>query len=87
MNIQEIKLALEFIANAPELAQKVLDQALSLPNIPTPTMGGEVFWDTLAEVKGWKLQQNMITRHARIIDQNNVRHAWGTINGMYKALE
>ncbi|MCR4891527.1 MAG: SHOCT domain-containing protein [Lachnospiraceae bacterium] len=29
----------------------------------------------------------MITRHARIIDQNNVRHAWGTINGMYKALE
>ena len=66
---------------------KILDAELSLPNIPLPTMDKEVFWDNLAEYKGWKLQQNMITRHARIIDSNNIRIAWGTINGMMKVMD
>ncbi|MCI9186449.1 MAG: hypothetical protein HFF34_02925 [Oscillospiraceae bacterium] len=60
---------------------------MSLPNIPMPTMGGEVFWDTLAEYKGWKLQQNEFTKHCRILDADNVRRAWGTKNGMIKALD
>lgn len=60
---------------------------LSFPNISFPTMGGEVFWNTLAEYNGWKLQQNMITHHARILDSNNIRIAWGTINGMEKAMD
>ena len=38
----------------------ILDMELSLPNIPLPTMGGEVFWNTLVEYNGWKLQQNML---------------------------
>ena len=49
-------------------------------------MGGKTFWNTLTEVNGWKLQQNMITHHARILNNSNVRIAWGTINGMEKAL-
>lgn len=65
----------------------ILDMELSFPNIPFPTMGGEVFWNTLAEYNGWKLQQNMITHHARILDSDNVRIAWGTINGMEKAMD
>ena len=28
---------------------KILDSELSLPNIPTPTLGGEVFWNNIAE--------------------------------------
>ena len=28
----------------------------------------------------------MFTHHARILDSNNVRIAWGTINGMEKAM-
>ena len=47
----------------------ILEVELSLPNIPLPTMGGEVFWNTLAEY-----------------NSNNVRIAWGTINGMEKAM-
>lgn len=65
---------------------KLLDKEISMPNIPMPTMGGEVFWNTLAEYNGWRLQQNMFTHHARILDNNNVRIAWGTINGMKRAL-
>ena len=50
-------------------------------------MGGEVFWNNIAEYGGWKLQQNMITHHARILNSDNVRIAWGTINGMIKAMD
>lgn len=64
----------------------ILDAELSLPNIPMKTMGGEVFWNTIAECNGWKLQQNMIFHNARILDSENVRRAWGTINGMDKAM-
>lgn len=70
-----------------EKISEVLEQEISLPNIPFPTMGGKVFWDTLAQYKGWRLQQNEITKHCRILDPNDVRRAWGTKNGMIKALE
>lgn len=78
------------LSTDPALCKKllsILDEEISLPNIPLPTMGGETFWTTFAECNGWKLQQNMITKHARILDQNSVRIAWGTINGMKKALD
>ena len=65
----------------------ILDAELSLPNIPFPTMGGIIFWTDIAEYGGWRLQQNMITHHARILDSNDIRIAWGTINGMEKAME
>lgn len=58
-----------------------------MPNVPTKTLGGHTFWDTLVEYNGYKLQQNLITKHARILDSDDVRIAWGTINGMKKALE
>lgn len=48
-----------------------------LPNIPVQTMGGHFFWDTLREKNGWKLQRHKFTGHARILDPENVRQAWG----------
>lgn len=87
MDLNEL---LKNVATAPQLLHSVkdiLNEEISLPNIPTPTLGGKVFWNTLAEYNGWRLQQNMITQHCRIIDQDNVRRAWGTKNGMIKALE
>lgn len=65
----------------------VLNTQLSLPNFPLQTEGGETFWNNLAECNGWRLQQNMITHHCRIIDENHVRRAWGTKNGMIEALD
>lgn len=83
----EILLALKLIEKNAENALNFLNKELSAPNIPTPTLGGEVFWNDLAEFKGWRLQQNMFTKHARILDPNNVRRAWGTVNGMYTSLD
>jgi hypothetical protein len=50
-------------------------------------MGGEVWWDNVAEHGGWKLQQNTLTKHARILDDQNVRRYWGTFNGMKRAMD
>ena len=82
-----IEEALKFIASHPEIALKVLNAELEMPNIPTPTMGRHRFWTTLAEFNGYRLQQNQLTHHARILNANDVRIAWGTLNGMEKALD
>lgn len=65
----------------------ILNAEIALPNIPMPTMGGVIFWITLAECNGWKLQQNLFTHHARVLEKHNIRVAWGTVNGMKKAFE
>ena len=78
------------ISTTPTLIRQlneILDSEISLPNIPTPTMGGQMVWDTLAEANGWRLQQNELTKHCRILDPDDVRRAWGTRKGMEKALE
>lgn len=54
----------------------------SMPNIPLPTMGGNVFWNELAECNGWRLQKNMVTQHCRILDPSDVRRAWGGDDAM-----
>ncbi len=89
-NIQEYENVLKVLGeNSSQSAGllKILDSELSLPNIPFPTLGGEVFWTNIAEYNGWKFQQNMVTKHARILDENNVRIAWGTYNGMERAMD
>lgn len=81
--------AMEIISTNPSAVKiflSILNEEISMPNIPMPTLGGEVFWNTLCERNGWKLQQNMITHHARILNSANVRIAWGTVNGMIRAL-
>lgn len=40
-------------------------------------MGGEVFWTDLAEYNGWRVQQNTFTHHCRILDDEDMRIAWG----------
>ena len=65
----------------------ILNSDLCMPNIPFPTMGGHTFWTNLCEYQGYKLQQNQFTHHARILDSNDIRIAWGTVNGMEKTLE
>ena len=78
------------LSAAPTLVRQlneILDSEISLPNVPLPTMGGQMVWDTLAEANGWRLQQNELTKHCRILDPDDVRRAWGTKKGMMKALE
>ena len=82
-----IKLALDFLLKFPDEGMNILNSDLCMPNIPFPTMGGHTFWTNLCEYQGYKLQQNQFTHHARILDSNDIRIAWETVNGMEKTLE
>ncbi|MGG1669770.1 hypothetical protein ACIFOE_03805 [Paenibacillus sp. NRS-1783] len=75
------------IASNPKLIGQLCDLVGSMPNIDFPTLGGKVFWDTLAESDGWQLQKNKLTDHYRLIDPNYVRKAWGSEKAMMSALE
>lgn len=50
----------------------------SLLNWQTPTMGGKQLWTDFQWRSGWRIQQNVLTKHWRLLDESNVRHAWGT---------
>ena len=87
MDIELLKLIFETADSGIRVAQganELSNADISMPNIPFATMGGKVFWNTLAERNGYKLQQNMITQHARILNSDDVRVAWGTVSGMEK---
>ena len=49
---------------------------MAFPNVPTPTLGGNFFWQTLRAKNGWKLQQNDFTKLYRILDPANIRRDW-----------
>lgn len=48
------------------------------PNVATKTLGGREFWGDVAHFHGWRIQHNVLTKHYRLIDGDDVRHAWGT---------
>lgn len=37
------------------------------------TWGGKVWWKTITELSGYRIQQNMFSRHYRLLDQENSR--------------
>ena len=37
------------------------------------TMGGEAWWNNIESREGFRLQQHKISRHLRILDQDNYR--------------
>ena len=47
-------------------------------NLPIKTLGGREFWGDVVHFHGWRIQQNALTEHFRLIDGDDVRHAWGT---------
>ena len=51
-------------------------------NVDFPVVDAGFWWDMVAETNGWKLERNKITGHARILDPNQVRKAWGTLEDM-----
>lgn len=49
------------------------------PNIPFPTMGGNLWYDNIFEVEGWRLQQHRtvgLQAHYRFLNAENVRVGW-----------
>jgi hypothetical protein len=50
----------------------------NLPNLRLPTIGGKQFWTDHRWRNGWRIQQNAMTGHWRLLDPGNVRFAWGS---------
>ena len=67
-------------AEEPEVAPPPAEptMASSRPNLKTQTLGGIQFWGDVAYFHGWHIQRNIFTGHFRLLDVNDVRHAWGT---------
>ncbi len=47
-------------------------------NIPMKTLGGRQFWSDVYWFHGWRIQKNFYTGHYRLLDDSDVRHAWGS---------
>ena len=59
----------------------------ALPTVEGEVMDSGLWWDTLAETNGWKLQRNKVTGHGRIINPQKVRKAWGRVEDMTESFE
>lgn len=57
------------------------------PNIPTKTMGGEICWNTIRSNKNYRLQRHQLTRHCRILTNDDVRVANGSEESMIAEFE
>ena len=54
------------------------DDGDAMFNLKTSTMGGKQLWTDYVWRRGWTIQLNAITGHWRLLDEKNVRHAWGS---------
>ncbi|TCT25612.1 Xre family transcriptional regulator [Melghiribacillus thermohalophilus] len=67
-----------------ELGEDVLEvvETVALETVERPikkTLGGKVWWTDMLQNNGYILQQNLISKHFRIIDHNNYRY-YSTFN-------
>lgn len=86
MDIKFVEKSLINIVNNPVACIKALNKELPLPNIIMPAMD-ILHWDNIATFKGWKVQLNRTNQHARIVNDCNIRLAWGTAKDVYSALQ
>ncbi|WP_165701099.1 esterase/lipase family protein [Crateriforma conspicua] len=50
----------------------------SMWNVPLKTAGGSQFWTDHVHREEYRIQQNVLTKHWRLLDQKDVRRAWGS---------
>jgi len=44
------------------------------------TLGGRQFWGDVAYFHGWRIQHNIVTGHYRLLDEDDYRHASGSLD-------
>jgi len=42
-----------------------------------PTLGGQQLWLDVYFFSGWRIQQNILTGHCRLLNPKSIRYAWG----------
>ncbi|MGE0609065.1 MAG: lipase family alpha/beta hydrolase [Pirellulales bacterium] len=48
-------------------------------NLPLRTMGGKQYWADVQAFHEWRIQWGTLSKHYRLLDGENVRHAWGSL--------
>ena len=56
-------------------------------NSPTPTLGGKQVWRDTRVLAGWRIQENVILGHCRLLDPGNIRRAWGDYESCRRQLD
>lgn len=50
------------------------------------TLGGRQFWGDVHFFHKWRIQQNILTKHYRLLDGDDYRHTWGTYEDCHAKL-
>jgi len=58
-----------------------------MPKIKVPTMGGGQFWADRRYRHGWRVQENVLTGHHRLLDPYDRRHVYGTFEDCLAGLD
>ncbi len=56
-------------------------------NLSAPTMGGKQLWRDAHVYGGWRIQENVLSGHFRLLDSADTRRAWGTYGQCKSRLE
>lgn len=76
------------IVDNPKLINKLFNfLGGDMLNVEFSTAGGKIFWKDLFEHNGWRLQQNKITGHCRILNPMDKRKAWGSYKAMKDSMK
>lgn len=55
------------------------DERKSFGDVPMQTLGGRQFWGDVQFFHGWSIQQNVFTKHYRLLDDEDRSHVSGTL--------
>jgi hypothetical protein len=55
------------------------EEPKGFPNLPLATLGGSQYWTDVCWISGWKIQRHATTHHHRLLDPEEVRLAWGSL--------
>lgn len=64
------------------LTETVQEEAMEMP-----TLGGRLFWGDVAHFRGWRIQENVLTKHFRLLDPQDKRHCSGTLEDCVAKLD
>jgi len=56
-------------------------------NLALPTLGAKQFWADVYWFGAWRIQENVLSGHHRLLDPSDTRHAWGSRNACRAVLE
>jgi pimeloyl-ACP methyl ester carboxylesterase len=89
LTLPALSLGQEAVANAPASVEDpaVKDSEHSIWNVQVATYGGKQFWTDQAILAGWRVQRNAVTGHCRLLDPDDERRAWGTLEQCETKLE